>query len=84
MSEYVVYIPDGDKVKIIRNGFNTRVELTMQQREEIVRCKNCAYICYREYANGLALYTCSYFDSEHAEVNPNGFCAWGVRKEVDE
>ena len=50
-------------------------------REEIVRCRDCAYICNREYANGLEYHTCSYFDSEHAEVEPDGFCAWGERRE---
>ena len=24
--------------------------------------------------------TCSYFDSEYAEVEPDGFCAWGERR----
>lgn len=48
--------------------------------EEIVRCRDCAYICNREYANGLEYHTCSYFDSEYAEVEPNGFCAWGERR----
>lgn len=45
--------------------------------EEVVRCRDCAYICNREYANGLKYNTCSYFDSEYAEVEPDGFCAWG-------
>ena len=50
---------------------------------EIVRCRDCAYICNREYANGLEFYTCSYFDSEYAEVEPDGFCAW-AEKRTDE
>ncbi|MBR2553456.1 MAG: hypothetical protein IKE94_01230 [Aeriscardovia sp.] len=45
---------------------------------KVVRCRDCAYICNREYANGYVYYTCSYFDSEHAEIEPNGFCKWGV------
>lgn len=49
--------------------------------QPIVRCRDCAYICKREYANELICYTCSYFDSEHAEVELNGFCAWGERRE---
>ena len=48
--------------------------------EPLVRCRDCAYICKREYANGLEYHTCSYFDSEYAEVEPGGFCAWGERR----
>ena len=55
----------------------------LYKREEIVRCRDCAYICNREYANGLEFHTCSYFDSEHAEVEPDGFCAWGERRTND-
>lgn len=53
----------------------------LDQNQPIVRCRDCAYICNRRYTNGLELYTCSYFDSEHAEVVPDGFCAWGERRE---
>ena len=48
--------------------------------EPIVRCRDCAYICHREYNSGPEYQTCSYFDSRYAEVEPDGFCAWGVRK----
>lgn len=54
------------------------------RKELIVRCRDCAYIFHRKYNNGFEYQTCSYFDSEHAEVEPNGFCAWGVRKEGGE
>ena len=49
---------------------------------KVVRCRDCAYICNREYANGLEFHTCSYFDSEHAEVEPDGFCKWGERRDA--
>ena len=52
--------------------------------EEIVRCRDCVYICHREYRNRLEYHTCNYFDSEYAEVELDGFCAWGERKVVDE
>lgn len=48
--------------------------------EEIVRCKDCEYFCNHEHANGTEWQTCSYFDSEYAEVEPDGFCAWGERR----
>lgn len=53
----------------------------MFTEQEIVRCRDCVYICNREYANELEYHTCSYFDSEHAEVEPDGFCAWGTRRD---
>lgn len=52
----------------------------LYKREEIVRCRDCVYICNREYANGLEFHTCSYFDSEHAEVELDGFCKWAKRR----
>ena len=59
-------------------------EMKMVQREEIVRCRDCAYIFHRKYNNGFEYQTCIYFDSEHAEVELDGFCAWGERKEGSE
>lgn len=41
-----------------------------ERREEIVRCRDCArkdYCCF--------IYECDY--------DPNGFCAWGKRKEAE-
>lgn len=55
-------------------------EVCIDENQPIVRCCDCAYICNREYANGLEFHTCSYFDSEHVEVEPDGFCKWGVKK----
>lgn len=49
--------------------------------EEIVRCKDCAYTVRRKYNNGFEYLNCSYFNSEYAEVEPDGFCKWGERKE---
>ena len=51
-----------------------------ERREEIVRCRDCAYIFHRKYNNGYEYQTCSYFDSEFAEVELNGFCKWGERR----
>ena len=51
-----------------------------RQREEIVRCRDCKYINHHEYNNGIKYQTCSYFDSEFVEVEPDGFCKWGERR----
>ena len=63
---------------------NARLKQQLDKLPEIVRCRDCAYIFHRKYNNGFEYQTCSYFDSEHAEVELDGFCAWGVRKEGGE
>ena len=57
------------------------VELPMLvQREEIVRCRDCRY--YREeWIRKLmrSVIYCDWLDGVHIE--PDGFCAWGERRE---
>ena len=63
-----------------------------KRREEIVRCRDCAYAVERRTESiietELVTLTCSgpiqgaY--SEGADVEPDGFCAWGVPREVSE
>ena len=43
-------------------------------KEEIVRCCDCEY-----YVEHQGYATCEYFDRAYAEVEPDGFCAWGIR-----
>ena len=56
--------------------------------EEIVRCRDCAHssTCYRSDETGSRSYTACFrlFDAESDlffEVEPDGFCAWGERRE---
>lgn len=76
MSEYI-YRSHGEPLA------NERGEIHLARAGEIVRCRDCVYICNHEYANGLEFHTCSYFDSAHIEVEPDGFCAWGERRTND-
>lgn len=46
--------------------------------EEIVRCRDCVYMTNQKYKS-YEYQTCGYFDSEYAEVEPDGFCKWGER-----
>ena len=46
-----------------------------RQRDEIVRCKDCE--CYEP--NIYKHFTCELFQYY---VEPDGFCAWGVRRET--
>lgn len=79
MSEYIMERPDSP-AKVVRDGWNVRIEWDFKQREEIVRCRDCVYFCNHKHANGTEWQTCSYFDSEHAEGEPDGFCAWGEKR----
>ena len=45
----------------------------------IVRCRDCVYMTNQKYKS-YEYQTCSYFDSEYAEVEPDGFCKWGERR----
>lgn len=47
-------------------------------RERIVRCRDC-----KHYTEDEAEYY-HYCGSWCEQVEPDGFCAWGKRKEVDE
>lgn len=48
-------------------------------REEIVRCRDCVYMTNQKYKS-YEYQMCSYFDSEYAEVEPDGYCAWSCRR----
>ena len=46
--------------------------------EEIVRCCDCVY--FDKYEND-EISVCYRFDNEQPIVEPDGFCAWGERRE---
>ena len=51
--------------------------------ERVVRCRDCAHVS--EHRNTLTgcpptFYECRFFDL--AEVEPDGFCAWGKRRDA--
>lgn len=54
------------------NDWNT----VLDQSQPIVRCRDCRH--YREHINGCAEFGDESRD-EYANVEPDGFCAWGVR-----
>lgn len=75
MSEYIYERPD-EPAKVVRDGWNVRIEWDFKQREEIVRCRDCRY--YEDTGN------CNWFECSTcwllAEVTHDGFCAWGERR----
>ena len=50
--------------------------LILRQREEVVRCRDCTGMV--ETWDG---YECERFSGEYHRCEPDGFCAWGERKE---
>lgn len=56
-------------------------------REEVVRCRDCMHTC--AYGDGIEclgplVQTWDYYNDQplHNPVPPNGFCAWGKRRDV--
>lgn len=62
--------------------FDGYCEVFGEVREEIVRCKDCAYS--EETLSGINGYICMRIDNPRywLSVGAGGFCAWGKRKEV--
>lgn len=74
MSEYIVELNPYPTFK--EDGFSVRCDDWLIQREEIIRCRDCVYNA--KDADGI----CYRFDHEHFN-QPDGFCAWGKRKEAE-
>ena len=81
MSEYIIEIPDEYFA-----SYDTERDMYYPDERDsampitpIVRCCDCVYMTNQKYKYGLEYQTCSYFDSEYAEVEPDGFCKWGER-----
>lgn len=75
MSEYVVEL-NSNAV----SGGKFLLGSVYLDAEEIVRCRDCDYYDHWE-ASGTyrEKHVCGYWD--YLEINPDGFCAWGERKE---
>ena len=78
MSEYVCEVAFG--VEVYGNGMLRGYERIEERREEIVRCRDC------KFSTSMG-YQCEWFHGDyltHAQVVPEGFCAWGMpRKRGD-
>lgn len=57
----------------------TSLGTKQEKREEIVRCRDCAG--FTETWDG---WECERFSGEYHRAEPDGFCAWGKRKEGGE
>lgn len=80
MNEYIMEIPDYP-AKVIKDGWNVRIEWEYKQREKIVRCKDCKHYEYWEFRDGRTAYDCARGGDYLFDTEPDGFCAWGERRE---
>lgn len=71
MSEYIVDYPQYEHLSIH--------EFVLSFKEEIVRCRDCVY--FDKYEND-EISVCYRFDNEQPIVEPDGFCAWGERRQA--
>lgn len=72
MSEYI-YASSGEPLAHIDG------EITLA-RKEIVRCRDCDYYDHWDASGPYReKHVCGYWD--YYEINPDGFCAWGERKD---
>ena len=73
MSEYIVDF--GGSMAMLARIIESQ---SANLREEIVRCRDCAYFA----TDKLGDY-CTLFDFEDVKSMGDRFCAWACRKEVD-
>ena len=80
MSEYIVEMPK-EPAKVVRDGWNVRIEWQYKQREEIVRCRDCKFCDYDVFAYWCCREKYREFEVDSLDGERMGFCAWGERKE---
>lgn len=71
MSEYIIGMI-AEVIERVKNGETIRITPKLT---EIVRCRDCTGMV--ETWDG---YECERFSGEYHRAEPDGFCAWGERK----
>ena len=86
MSEYVVELPEsGAADECIRVIGCEKKLYGYELREEIVRCRACKHYSEHEWIIATDVSdVCHFWHGGPTKVEPDGFCAWGERKEADE
>ena len=56
-------------------------EFKLERREEIVRCRDCKHYREHEFVLITDVSDVCLFWAEGVKVAPDGFCAWGERRE---
>ena len=80
MSEYIVCVDDLEESYYKYTDIKPETVFGHRLREEIVRCRDCAWLAkddsvWKCRKMGFAI---DYVTGDEA---PNGFCAWGERRE---
>ena len=78
MTEYIVDFGSLAMLSRIVESENNRLG------EPVVRCRDCVHYYEAEEYHPQGNYDrrcCKYFDTYDDEVEPDGFCAWGERRE---
>ena len=79
MSEHIFQTDEIDGVFSVFVAPNIVVSDMIGQREEVVRCRDC------KFSTSMG-YQCEWFHGDyltHAQVVPEGFCAWGEPREEE-
>ncbi len=71
MAEYVCELPVEGMASFMSGT------TTIPVHERIVRCRDCEH----SFEEGSGYLYCGRRPGHCFEIGPNGFCAWGVRKE---
>ena len=85
MSEYIYELPD-EPAKVVRDGWNFRVEWNFKQREEIVRCRDCRHatvssLGYVKYCEMFVLPDTDGYGADPQVCLPlDFFCGYGKRR----
>lgn len=75
MSEYIVNFGDDKSSAFVRLAMAEVACHGAKLREEIVRCRDCKYYMHSSW------HRCDLHSIAH-EVEPDGFCAWGERRDA--
>ena len=84
MSEYIVELNENPTVTV--DGWNVRCDDWLIQRGEVVRCRDCARFIprgtYRFNSGVVNKDTCDVIRGFVVQIGPDGFCAWGERRDA--
>ena len=67
-------------IKATGGALDDKGEPLFKYCEEIVRCRDCSFYDYWDASGPYReKHVCGYWN--YLEIEPNGFCAWGERRE---
>lgn len=86
MSEYIITQEEIEcmftRINNELNKGTRKLRIDFREIPEIVRCRDCKYHVENDTLFSFYNGTCDWW-AESPKVDPDGFCSWGERKEVD-